>query len=71
MTINYQFGDVDAHGAIIRAQAAALEAEYRGAGSAAAQVAITPLGRNVQVTSEHAGAPGQKVQRAGSSMTGT
>lgn len=28
MTINYQFGDVDAHGAMIRAQAAALEAEH-------------------------------------------
>ncbi|RHW94573.1 type VII secretion protein EsxI, partial [Mycobacterium tuberculosis] len=27
MTINYQFGDVDAHGAMIRAQAASLEAE--------------------------------------------
>ncbi|PJE03839.1 MAG: type VII secretion protein EsxI, partial [Mycobacterium sp.] len=27
MTINYQFGDVDAHGALIRAQAANLEAE--------------------------------------------
>ncbi|RFZ16676.1 ESAT-6-like protein EsxI [Mycobacterium marinum] len=26
MTINYQFGDVDAHGALIRAQAASLEA---------------------------------------------
>ncbi|ORB10694.1 type VII secretion protein EsxI, partial [Mycobacterium noviomagense] len=29
MTINYQFGDVDAHGATIRAQAAALEAEHQ------------------------------------------
>ena len=28
MTINYQFGDVDAHGALIRAQAASLEAEH-------------------------------------------
>ncbi|MFV3504029.1 type VII secretion system ESX-5 protein EsxL, partial [Mycobacterium tuberculosis] len=26
MTINYQFGDVDAHGAMIRAQAGLLEA---------------------------------------------
>ncbi|MBO0885278.1 MAG: type VII secretion protein EsxI, partial [Mycobacterium sp.] len=25
MSINYQFGDVDAHGALIRAQAASLE----------------------------------------------
>ncbi|SGI27381.1 putative esat-6 like protein [Mycobacterium tuberculosis] len=29
MTINYQFGDVDAHGAMIRAQAASLEAEHQ------------------------------------------
>ncbi len=29
MSIGYQFGDVDAHGATIRAQAAALEAEHR------------------------------------------
>lgn len=29
MTINYQFGDVDAHGATIRAQAASLEASTR------------------------------------------
>ncbi|CNT91845.1 putative esat-6 like protein [Mycobacterium tuberculosis] len=30
MTINYQFGDVDAHGAMIRAQAGLLEAGFRG-----------------------------------------
>lgn len=29
MTINYQFGDVDTHGALIRAQAASLEAEHQ------------------------------------------
>jgi hypothetical protein len=29
MTINYQFADVDAHGALIRAQAASLEAEHQ------------------------------------------
>ena len=29
MSINYQFGDVDAHGATIRAQAAALEQEHQ------------------------------------------
>ncbi|KBN66626.1 ESAT-6 like protein EsxL, partial [Mycobacterium tuberculosis TB_RSA07] len=29
MTINYQFGDVDAHGAMIRAQAGLLEAEHQ------------------------------------------
>ncbi len=53
MTINYQFGDVDAHGALIRAQAASLEAEHQaivrdvlvagdfwgGAGSVACQAA--------------------------------
>jgi ESAT-6 family protein len=55
MTINYQFGDVDARGATIRAQAASLEAEHPavvrdvpaagglwgGAGSAASQEFIT------------------------------
>ncbi len=58
MTINYQFGDVDAHGAMIRAQAGLLEAEHQaiirdvltasdfwgGAGSAACQGFITQLG---------------------------
>ncbi|MBV9349947.1 MAG: type VII secretion protein EsxI, partial [Mycobacterium sp.] len=29
MSINYQFGDVDAHGALVRAQAASLEAEHQ------------------------------------------
>ncbi|MEO6793172.1 MAG: type VII secretion protein EsxI, partial [Mycobacterium sp.] len=29
MSINYQFGDVAAHGALIRAQAASLEAEHQ------------------------------------------
>ncbi|MCN4327672.1 type VII secretion system ESX-5 protein EsxL, partial [Mycobacterium tuberculosis] len=29
MTINYQFGDVDAHGAMIRALAGLLEAEHQ------------------------------------------
>ena len=29
MSINYQFGDVDAHGALIRQQAASLEAEHQ------------------------------------------
>lgn len=29
MTISYQFGQVDAHGAVIRAQAAALEAHQQ------------------------------------------
>ncbi len=58
MTINYQFGDVDAHGAMIRAQAGLLEAEHQaivrdvlaagdfwgGAGSVACQEFITQLG---------------------------
>ncbi len=29
MSISYQFGDVEAHGALIRAQAASLEAEHQ------------------------------------------
>ena len=80
MSINYQFGDVDAHGALIRAQAASLEAEHQaivrdvlaagdfwgGAGSTACQEFITQLGRNFQVIYEQANAHGQKVQTAGS-----
>lgn len=63
MGINYTFGDVDAHGAMIRAQAASLEAEHQaivadiiaagdfwgGAGSVACQEFIQQLGRNFQV----------------------
>ncbi|MBS9535425.1 WXG100 family type VII secretion target [Mycobacterium sp. M1] len=85
MTINYLFGDVDAHGATIRAQAAALEAEHQaiisdvvaagdfwgGAGSAACQEFIAALGRNFQVIYEQANAHGAKVQNAGDSMAGT
>ncbi len=85
MTINYQFGDVDAHGALIRAQAANLEAEHQaivrdvlaagdfwgGAGSVACQEFITQLGRNFQVIYEQANAHGQKVQSAGSNMAQT
>lgn len=73
MSINYQFGDVDAHGALIRAQAAFLEAEHQaiirdvlaagdfwgGAGSVACQEFITQLGRNFQVIYEQANAHGQ------------
>ena len=76
MSINYQFGDVDAHGALIRAQAASLEAEHQaivrdvlaagdfwgGAGSVACQEFITQLGRNFQVIYEQANSHGQKVQ---------
>ncbi|MCV6987457.1 type VII secretion protein EsxI [Mycobacterium shinjukuense] len=61
MTINYQFGDVDAHGATIRAQAASLEAEHQA----------TQLGRNFQVIYEQANAHGQKIQTAGSNMAQT
>ncbi|MCV7234130.1 WXG100 family type VII secretion target [Mycobacterium branderi] len=82
MSINYQFGDVDAHGALIRAQAASLEAEHQaiirdvlaagdlwgGAGSTACQEFITQLGRNFQVIYEQANAHGQKVQTAGSNF---
>jgi uncharacterized protein YukE len=85
MTINYQFGDVDAHGALIRAQAANLEAEHQaiirdvlaagdfwgGAGSTACQQFITELGRNFQVIYEQANAHGSKVQTAGSNMAST
>ena len=85
MTINYQFGDVDAHGATIRAQAMALEAEHQaiirdvlaagdfwgGAGSTACQQFITALGRNFQVIYEQANAHGCKVQTAGSNIAST
>lgn len=79
MSINYQFGDVDAHGALIRAQAASLEAEHQaiirdvlaagdfwgGAGSVACQEFITQLGRNFQVIYEQANAHGQKSKPPG------
>jgi hypothetical protein len=87
MTINYQFGDVDAHGGTIRAQAMALAlaAEYQaivrdvlaagdfwgGAGSTACQQFITELGRNFQVIYEQANAHGSKVQTAGANTAGT
>ncbi|WP_375485466.1 WXG100 family type VII secretion target [uncultured Mycobacterium sp.] len=85
MTINYQFGDVDAHGALIRAQALAMEAEHQaivcdvlaagdfwgGAGSTACQQFITELGRNFQVIYQQADAHGSKVQTAGANMFDT
>ena len=85
MAINYQFGDVDCHGALIRAQATVLEAEHQaiirdvlaagdfwgGAGSTACQQFITELGRNFQVIYEQANAHGYKVQTAGSNMAST
>ncbi len=74
MSISYQFGDVDAHGALIRAQAASLEAEHQsivrdvlaagdfwgGSGSVACQEFITQLGRNFQVIYEQANSPRPK-----------
>ena len=83
MSISYQFGDVDAHGAMIRSQAASLEAEHQaivrdvlaagdfwgGSGSVACQEFITQLGRNFQVIYEQANSHGQKVQTAGNNMS--
>jgi uncharacterized protein YukE len=85
MTISYQFGDVDAHGATIRAQAMTLAAEHQaivrdvlaagdfwgGGGSTACQQFITELGRNLQVIYEAANAHGAKVQTAGANMAST
>ena len=78
MTINYQFGDVDAHGALIRAQDQAIVRDvlaagdfWGGAGSVACQEFITQLGRNFQVIYEQANAHGSKVQSAGSNMAST
>ncbi|KLO33386.1 WXG100 family type VII secretion target [Mycobacterium haemophilum] len=84
-SINYQFGDIDAHGATIRAQAASLEATHQailasvrdaadfwgGQGSAACEQFITDLGRNFQMIYEQANAHGQKVQAAGNNMANT
>ena len=85
MTINYSFGDVDTHGATIRAQAASLEQEHQsivrdvlaagdfwgGSGSVACQEFITQLGRQFQVIYEQANSHGQQVQNAGSNMAST
>ena len=85
MSISYQFGDVDAHGALIRSQAASLEAEHQsivrdvlaagdfwgGSGSVACQEFITQLGRNFQIIYEQANSHGQKVQTAGNNMSST
>ena len=57
MTLSYQFGDVEAHGPTIRAQAR--------------QDFITQLGRNFQVIYEQANGHGQKLQTAGSNMAST
>ncbi|BBC16939.1 hypothetical protein JK2ML_1180 [Mycobacterium leprae Kyoto-2] len=83
--INYQFGEIDAHGAAIRAQAAALETTHQailatvrdaaefwgGQGSTAHEMFIADLGRNFQMIYEQANSHGQKVQRASSSMADT
>ena len=83
--ITYQFADVAAHGAAIRAQAAAMEAEHQGivrdvllagdfwggSGSLACQQFITDLGRNFQVIYDQANLHGQKVQTAGGNMAST
>ncbi len=85
MTINYRFGDVDAHGATIPAGSASLEPGHQagvrdelaagdfggGAGSVAGQDFITQLGRNFQLIYQQANAHGQKVQTAGSNMAST
>ena len=85
MSINYSFGDVDTHGATIRAQAASLEQAHQaivrdvlaagdfwgGAGSVACQEFITQLGRNFQVIYEQANSHGQNVQSAGNNMAST
>ena len=85
MSINYQFGDVDAHGATIRQQAASLEQEHQaivrdvlaagdfwgGSGSVACQEFITQLGRNFQVIYQQANSHGQQVQTAGNNMSST
>src|SRR6204780_3129249 len=85
MSISYQFGDVDAHGALIRSQAASLEQEHQsivrdvlaagdfwgGSGSVACQEFITQLGRNFQTIYQQANSHGQKVQSAGNNMSST
>jgi hypothetical protein len=83
MTIDYQFGDVDAHGALIRARAASLEVERRssvgdvlaaadfwgGGGSTAWKEFIAQPGRNFGATYEQTQCPhGQKIQKADSNM---
>lgn len=83
--INYQFGDVDAHGALIRAQAQNLELEHNaisktctecadfwgGAGSAAHQNFVAELAKNFAIIYQQAMTHGQKVQNAGNNMAST
>ncbi|RFD26470.1 type VII secretion protein EsxI [Mycobacterium uberis] len=84
-SINYQFGDIDAHGATIRVQAASLEATHQailasvrdaadfwgGQGSVACEQFVSDLGRNFQMIYEQANAHGRKVQAAGNNMADT
>lgn len=76
MTINYQYADVDAHGALLQAQAGQLEAEHQailkdlneaadfwgGAGSTGFQEFVTELNRNFQVIFEQLHAHGGSVK---------
>src|ERR1035441_7006245 len=85
MSISYQFGDVDAHGAMIRSQAASLESEHQsivrdvlaagdfwgGSGSVACQEFITQLGRNFKTLYQQANSHAQKLQSAGNNMSST
>jgi hypothetical protein len=83
MTIDYQFGDVDAHGALIRARAASLGVErqssvgdvlaaadfWDGAGSTAWKEFMARPGRNFGATYEQTQCPHeQKIQTADSNM---
>jgi Proteins of 100 residues with WXG len=85
MTINYQFEDVDAHGATVRAPTLALGAGHQtialnvpaagafwgGAASSASQGFIAELSPNFQIIDEQANAHGANVQTAGSNMFDT
>jgi uncharacterized protein YukE len=81
-SLGYHFDDVHSHGALLKGQAAALEAEYHsimndvnaaadfwgGAGSTAFQHFVTELNRNFQVIFTQLDEHGAKVQTVGSNM---
>lgn len=81
-SLNYQFDDVHTHGATLKNQAAALEAEYQaimadvnaaadfwgGAGSTAFQQFTMELNRNFQVIFTQLDEHGGKVQTVGNNM---
>jgi WXG100 family type VII secretion target len=81
-SLGYHFDDVHSHGALLKAQAAALEAEHQaimsdvnaaadfwgGAGSTAFQQFVTELNRNFQVIFTELDEHGAKVQTVGSNM---